>query len=373
MTEDGKKREGPGEKPKPTLQVRKGVEVPPPPVRSGLKRPSLSAEEYVDGVLSGDRIRLARAITLIESNAPADFEKAREVLRELLPHAGRSIRVGVTGVPGAGKSTFIEELGYDLAEEGRRVAVTAVDPSSSVSGGSILGDKTRMERLANHPNAFIRPSPSGGTLGGVTRKTRETVLLFEAAGYDVILIETVGVGQSEIVVRSMVDFFLLVLIPGAGDELQGMKKGIMEIADAVIVNKADGANRPAAEAARQEYERALHYIRPATEGWTTKAFSASALSGEGIAEMWKAVERFAEITRASGLFERRRRDQEKAWMHALVEDRLRDLFFLHPEVRRRLPEVEKAVAEGRLPATTAARELLDLFECSAPEEKKRDA
>ncbi|MBN1826016.1 MAG: methylmalonyl Co-A mutase-associated GTPase MeaB [Candidatus Eisenbacteria bacterium] len=357
------------EEPKPTLQVRKGVEPPPPPLRTGAKRAPLSTEEYVEGVLSGDRNRLARAITLVESNAPADFARARGVLQSLLPRAGRSIRVGVTGVPGAGKSTFIETVGMELAGRGHRVAVTAVDPSSSVSGGSILGDKTRMEHLANHPGAFIRPSPSGGTLGGVTRKTRETVILFEAAGYDVILIETVGVGQNEIVVRSMVDFFLLLLIPGAGDELQGMKKGIMEIADAVLVNKADGGNRDAAERARSEYEKALHYLRPATEGWTTKAFAASALTGEGVEGIWRTIERFVEITRDSGAFERRRRAQEREWMHALVRDRLRDLFLLHPEVRRRLPQLEKEVTEGRLPATTAAGELLELFECSPKREE----
>lgn len=354
---------------RPTLNVRPGVSGGHdglPGGRSGPdgeapSRSALSVEDYVAGVRSGDRTLLARAVTLIESNAPADFDQAQEVLKQLLPHTGDSIRVGITGVPGAGKSTFIETLGTYLTGQGHKVAVTAVDPSSSISGGSILGDKTRMEKLASDPNAFIRPSPSGGTLGGVARKTRETVLLFEAAGYDVILIETVGVGQSEIAVRAMVDFFLLLLMAGVGDELQGIKKGIMEIADAVLINKADGEGKPAAERTRADYEQALHYLRPATEGWRTGAFCASALTGEGIDDIWRVVETFGDLTWRSGVFERRRRDQERDWIHTLVGEQLREMFQRHPEVQRLLPELEEAVMAGKLPATSAARALLEAF------------
>jgi LAO/AO transport system kinase len=360
--------------PRPTLLVKSGVEgghdglprqgdqIPRKAYQSpGTQRRTLTTGEYVDGVLSGDRMRLARAITLIESNAPAHIDQAQEVLKVLLPYTGNSVRLGITGVPGAGKSTFIEALGRFLTDRGHRVAVTAVDPSSSLSGGSILGDKTRMEGLAADPDAFIRPSPSGGALGGVARKTRETMLLFEAAGYDVLLVETVGVGQSEITVRSMVDFFLLMLVAGAGDELQGIKKGVIEIADAVLIHKADGQNRAAAELSRGEYERALHYLRPATEGWQTRAFTASALTGEGIPELWQVVETFCRRTRESGVFARRRRSQERDWVHALVQEQLRERFLQNPEVRHRLPGLERAVMEGELPATTAARILLQLF------------
>ncbi len=321
---------------------------------------AMPAEAIAAGVLSGDRTILARAITLVESHAPAHMEKAQAVLQALMPHTGGSIRVGVTGVPGAGKSTLIEALGSHLTSRGRKVAVTAVDPSSSLSGGSILGDKTRMERLANDPRAFIRPSPTGGALGGVARKTRETILLFEAAGYDVVLVETVGVGQSEILVRSMVDFFLLLLIAGAGDELQGIKKGVIELADAIVVNKADGDNRIAAEVARGEYERALHYLRPATEGWETRAFAVSAATGEGIAEAWGVVEAFRACAQASGAWVRRRSGQEREWLHALLRERLWDLFRARPDVAHLLPKLEREVTEGRLPATTAAQRLLGM-------------
>lgn len=330
-----------------------------------MRRRRLTTPEYVSGVRSGDRTILARAITLIESNAPAHMAQAQEVLQALLPFTGHALRVGITGVPGVGKSTFIEALGSMLCERGHRVAVLAVDPSSSVTRGSILGDKTRMEALARHPNAYIRPSPTGGSLGGVTRKSRETMLICEAAGFDVILVETVGVGQSETMVRGMVDFFLLLMLAGAGDELQGIKKGIMELADALVITKADGENRLRAMTARADYARALHYLTAATPGWQTPAMICSALTGEGIAELWDDVERFHEVTSASGVFAERRRQQTRDWLHALIEDYLRSRFFNHPAVRAHLPAVEAAVVAGTLPVTAGAQALAQAFEETA--------
>lgn len=327
------------------------------------RRRRLGVEEYVDGVLAGDRNNvLGQAITLVESNAHAHLELSQEVLRRVLPHAGRSIRVGITGVPGAGKSTFIETLGLHLCEQGHRVAVLAVDPSSKVTRGSILGDKTRMEQLSRHERAFIRPSPSSGTLGGVTRKSRETILVCEAAGFDVILVETVGVGQSETTVRSMVDFFLLVMIAGAGDELQGIKKGIMELADALLVNKADGDNKPRAKAAQLEYNRALHYLAPATDGWRTRAYVCSALTGEGIPELWAVVDDFRRQTTDSGVLEKRRRAQTLDWVYSMVEEHLRSSFFQHAGVEQIRAEIEHQVMWGRLPPTAAVQRLIAEFE-----------
>jgi len=307
---------------------------------------------------------LARAITLIESNSPKHMELAQAVLQRILPYSGNSIRVGITGVPGAGKSTFIEAVGCSLCQKGHKLAVLAVDPSSSITRGSILGDKTRMENLSREKNAFIRPSPSGGTLGGVTRKSRETLLLCEAAGYDIILVETVGVGQSEITVRSMVDFFLLVVLTGAGDELQGMKKGVMEIADAILVNKADGDNKQKAEMVKVDYDRMLHYLRPATEGWQTKAYTCSAITGAGIPELWQVIHTFREKMMENHVFFNRRKIQTLEWVYAMVEDHLRSVFYQNANVKANRLFIENQVAADQLSATMAAQKLIDAFEKS---------
>jgi len=321
-----------------------------------------SLDDYEAGVLAGDRMILSRAITLVESNAPRHFEPAQELVRRLLPHTGETTRVGITGVPGAGKSTFIEALGCLLCDRGHRVAVLAVDPSSSVSGGSILGDKTRMELLSRHPRAFIRPSPSGGTLGGVTRKSRETLLLCEAAGYDVVLVETVGVGQGETTVRSMVDFFLVLVLTGAGDELQGIKKGVIELADAILVNKADGDNRRNALVAQADYNQVLHYLRPGTEGWTTRAYTCSALTGEGIADIWAVVLEFRRLVRESGFFQRRRYLQTLAWVESMAEEHLRNRMAQNSAVAACREDIRRRVLTGDISPTAAARELIDAME-----------
>ncbi|TVR62896.1 MAG: methylmalonyl Co-A mutase-associated GTPase MeaB [Candidatus Competibacteraceae bacterium] len=326
------------------------------------RRRRLTVDEYVAGVLAGDRNTVAQAITLVESNAQAHFDMGQEVLRQLIPSTGNSIRVGITGVPGAGKSTFIEALGLHLCERDHKVAVLAVDPSSTVTRGSILGDKTRMELLSRDLRAFIRPSPSAGTLGGVTRKSRETLLICEAAGFDVILVETVGVGQSETTVRSMVDFFLLLMISGAGDELQGIKKGIMELADALLVNKADGDNKIRARAAKADYNRALHYLAPATKGWRTQAYTCSSIHGEGIDTIWQVIEDFRQQITASGVFEQRRQRQTLEWVYNMVEEHLRASFFSHAGVDSIRADIEEAVVTGHIPPTVAAQQLIRKYE-----------
>ncbi|MBI5381115.1 MAG: methylmalonyl Co-A mutase-associated GTPase MeaB [Opitutae bacterium] len=322
------------------------------------RRRRLSVDDYATGVLARDPMVLGRAITLIESNAPAHQEQAQQLLAKLLPHTGRSRRIGITGIPGAGKSTFIEAFGCHLTELGLRVAVLAIDPSSSVTGGSILGDKVRMEKLSQRRSAFIRPSPSGGSLGGVARKTREAILVCEAAGYDVVIVETVGVGQNEVAVRSMVDFFLVLMIAGAGDEMQGIKKGVIELADAIVINKADGDNLPRCTVAQAEMRRVLHYLHRATEGWETPALLASSLTGSGVPEVWQMTEGYFTTTRASGALEKRRRTQAVEWMHALIAESLRTQFYTSPAVCARLEAVEHAVAHGRMPALAAAIELI---------------
>lgn len=327
-----------------------------------VKRKKLTVDDYVEGVLAGNRMILSRAITLIESNAAVHFNMAQQVIQRLLPYTGKSVRVGITGVPGAGKSTFIEALGTQLCQDGHKVAVLAVDPSSTVTRGSILGDKTRMEELSRHPNAFIRPSPSGGTLGGLTRKSRETLLLCEAAGYDTILVETVGVGQSETTVRSMVDFFLLVVLTGAGDELQGMKKGVMELADAIVVNKADGDNKLRAKATRAEYERILQFLRQATEHWTTHAYTCSAYTHAGIRELWEEViEVFMKQGWDNGVLAERRKQQTLSWVYSMVEEHLHNLFYRAPEIIQCRGGIEEQVIAGQLSATMAVQELIQEF------------
>ena len=320
----------------------------------------LGAAALADKIRAGDRAALARAVTLVESAAPQHQDLAQALLAQLLPHTGKSIRIGVTGPPGAGKSTFIDALGARLTGRGHSVAVLAIDPSSAMTGGSILGDKTRMEALAREDKAFIRPSPTGGLLGGVASHTREAILLCEAARYDIIIIETVGAGQSEVALRALVDFLLLLLITGAGDELQGIKKGVIETADALIVNKADGDNIAAAQATRAQLERALKFVAPATEGWTTQARTASGLSGAGIDEIWTMIGEFVAQTKAGGGFHKRRSEQRRHWLRSALERKLRENFFQREAVRTALPEVEAAVMAGELTATQAAEQLIQL-------------
>ena len=323
----------------------------------------LPLDRYLEGVLAGDRVTLARAITLIESDLPHDADLAARLLDAILPHSGKSRRLGITGVPGVGKSTFIDTLGMHLLRDcGESLAVLSVDPSSPVSGGSILGDKTRMERLAVEERAFIRPSPARGHLGGVARRTRETMLLCEAAGYRNIFVETVGVGQSETAVRSMTDFFLLLMLAGAGDELQGIKRGIVEMLDGMAINKADGENRRAAERARVEFAGALHLFPASGDGWTPRVLTCSALTGDGIAEIWEMVLEHRAQMEASGHFAERRSRQSLEWMRELVAMGLEDTFRRNTAVARRLPGLEAAVREGRTTPFAASRELLGLLQ-----------
>ena len=349
------------------LHVRPGCVAPEPPpelsVRTSSRHRSLSPQQYVDGILRGNRTILAQAITLIESSREADRNLAVQIVEDCLPQSGNSIRVGITGVPGAGKSSLIEVLGTHLVcEYGQKVAVLAIDPSSRISGGSILADKTRMKSLASSDMAFIRPSPSRGTLGGVAQRTREAMLLCEAAGFQNILIETVGVGQSETAVHDMVDFFLLIMLAGAGDELQGMKRGVMELASLVAINKADGANVRAAERARSEAQNALHYLPASSSGWTPRAITCSAQTGEGIAGLWKCILEFVEMTKANGSLAEVRREQTQQWMHEIIRDGLRQRFESHPAITQRREALERDVLEGRSTSFRAARELLETYQ-----------
>ena len=320
----------------------------------------MDPEFYIDGVLNNKRSIIAKSITLIESALPAHQQLAQNILDGLLPYAGNAIRIGISGVPGVGKSTFIESFGMMLIDKGHRVAVLAVDPSSSRSGGSIMGDKTRMEKLTLQPNAFIRPSPTSGTLGGVAKKTRESMIICEAAGHDVILVETVGVGQSETAVASMVDFFLVLMLAGAGDELQGIKKGILELADAIAINKADGNNIERAKEAQSEYEAALNLMESKSAVWAVPVLTCSALTRDGLGDIWKAILDYRQKLTEAGEMAEKRRLQAIDWMWSLVENRLKERFFNNPKVKAQLSAIVDAVENEKTTPTAAANELLSL-------------
>jgi GTPase len=347
------------------LRVKPGCVTPTPPggtKRSTKGRRNVSAAEYIEGIRNGDRSALAKAITLIESSRPADRQLAEQIIEKCLSASGSSIRVGITGVPGAGKSSLIEALGKHLiTERSEKVAVLAIDPSSQLSGGSILGDKTRMTFLASSDMAFIRPTPSRGARGGIAQHTREAIVLCEAAGFQNVLVETVGIGQSEAAVREMVDFFLLVTLAGAGDELQGIKRGVMELADAVAINKTDLDNIRAAEWARTEAESALHFLPTSPSGWVPRALACSAHTGRGVADLWSCVLEFAASTRANGWFGRRRQDQARRSMRENLELELMQLFYSDPTVQKCLIELEEQVFAGQISAVAAVRDLLASF------------
>ncbi|WP_396167690.1 methylmalonyl Co-A mutase-associated GTPase MeaB [Flavobacterium sp.] len=320
-----------------------------------------TSEELIEGILNGNISALSRAITLVESTNASHLAKANEVINACLPHANKSVRIGITGVPGVGKSSFIEAFGKHLTGLGKKVAVLAVDPSSTISHGSILGDKTRMEELVKDPNAYIRPSASGETLGGVARKTRETITLCEAAGFDTILIETVGVGQSETAVHSMVDFFLLLKISGAGDELQGIKRGIMEMADAIVINKADGDNIKKAEMAKAEFNRALHLFPAKKSGWTPKTSTCSALTHKGIPEVWNTIVEFLKLTKENNYFFEKRKEQNQYWMLETINEQLKTNFYNHSDIQKLLESTKKAVQNDEISPFAAAQELLEMY------------
>lgn len=346
------------------LAVNKGISQPPTvnPRLKRVKRQSLKpVGYYIDGILQGNVTILSQAITLVESNNTAHYQLAQEIIEQCLPHSGNSLRLGITGVPGVGKSTFIEAMGLHLIGEGEKLAVLAIDPSSERSKGSILGDKTRMERLSQEEKAYIRPSPSAGTLGGVARKTRETIILCEAAGFNHIFIETVGVGQSETAVHSMVDFFLLLMLAGAGDELQGIKRGIMEMADAITINKADGNNINKAKLARVGYQNALHLFPPTPSTWEPKVVTCSAYENTGIPEIWEMIKEYRHLVNENGFFERRRQEQAKYWMYESINEQLKSDFYQHPEIKSLLEGMEQDVLQDKTSSFVAAKQLLDRY------------
>ena len=325
------------------------------------RKPRLTVDDYVRGILAADITILSQAITLIESNNPDHYDMAQQIIERCLPYSGKSVRIGITGVPGAGKSTFIEAVGNMVTSLRHKLAVLAIDPSSERSGGSILGDKTRMESISSNPDVFIRPSPSAGSLGGVARKTRETVVLCEAAGFDVIFIETVGVGQSETAVHSMVDMFMLLQIAGAGDELQGMKRGIMEMADIMVITKADGENVLRAKLARRQFQNALMLFPMPESEWRPQVFTCSSVDKVGLEEVWKGVEEYLEFIKANGYFRHNRNRQNKYWMYETINDALRSSFYLNEKIESLIPEYEKRVLGDQLSSFVAAKELLDLY------------
>lgn len=321
----------------------------------------LTPDAYVEGILNGNITTLSQAVTLVESAKKEHQEIAQEIITKCLPYSGKSLRIGITGVPGVGKSTFIESMGKYITKRGGKLAVLAIDPSSERSKGSILGDKTRMEELSSDPNAYIRPSPSAGSLGGVARKTRETIVLCEAAGFDTIFIETVGVGQSETMVHSMVDFFLLLMLAGAGDELQGIKRGIMEMADAITINKADGNNIEKAEMARVQYKNALHLFPPTDSGWTPKVLTCSAFHHIGIDKIWDTIQGYVDLVKKNGYFQHKRNEQSKFWMYETINDRLKSDFYQNDRLKTMTKGFEQKVLGEEMSSFVAARELLDFY------------
>jgi LAO/AO transport system kinase len=347
------------------LAVNSGVAQPPsvnPYIKQRPKRKPLpSASELVEGILKGDITMLSRAVTLVESLSPAHQAVAQEVIEKCLPYSGNSRRIGITGVPGAGKSTSIDVFGLHVLRDGGKLAVLAIDPSSERTKGSILGDKTRMEKLSQHPGAFIRPSPSAGSLGGVARKTRETIVLCEAAGYNNIFVETVGVGQSETAVHSMVDFFLLIQLAGTGDELQGIKRGIMEMADGIVINKADGDNVGPAQLAQAQFRSALHLFPPTTSGWMPEVLTYSGYYELGIKEVWEMIDRYFDFVKGNGYFEQKRREQARYWMYESINEHLRTNFYNNPGVEALLQQNETEVLANRRSSFIAARDVLDYY------------
>ena len=342
------------------LNVTEGVE-DQPIISPYFKKRTLSTEEYVGDILAGNITTLSQAITLIESSNPEHYAQAQEIIERCLPHAGKSVRIGITGVPGAGKSTFIEAVGNMVTSLRHKLAVLAIDPSSERSGGSILGDKTRMESICNNPDVFIRPSPSAGSLGGVARKTRETIVLCEAAGFDVIFIETVGVGQSETAVHSMVDLFMLLQISGAGDELQGIKRGIMEMADLMVITKADGENIHKAELAKIQFQGALRLFPVPESGWRPKVYTCSSATHTGLEEVWKGVEEYLDHIQRNGYFQHNRNRQNKYWMYESINEVLRNSFYHDPAVESKIAEYEQRVLDDKISSFIAAKELLELY------------
>ena len=351
-----------------SLVVNAGVKQPPitnPYVKKFYKKKPeiLTPDQYMEGILAGNTTILSQAITLVESYRPDHREVAQEIIRRCQPESAKrkTMRIGITGVPGAGKSTFIEAFGSYMTSCGHKLAVLAIDPSSEKTKGSILGDKTRMETLCHDPNAFIRPSPSAGSLGGVARKTRESILLCEAAGYDVIFVETVGVGQSETAVHSMTDFFLLLLISGAGDDLQGIKRGIMEMSDLINVTKADGTNKEKAEMAKVLYINALHLFPPTESGWIPTSVTSSSVTKEGMPEIKKLIDDYFALVKGNGYYDKRRREQARYWMYESINESLKNMFYENPEIEKLLPEYEEAVLDGKLESFTSAQELIDKY------------
>ena len=346
------------------LKVNKGViDVPSVnPYFTKISRPKqYTTTDFVEGILRGNIAILSQAVTLIESSKEEHQRQAQEIIEKCLPYTGKSVRIGITGVPGAGKSTSIDSFGMYMVQKGHKLAVLAIDPSSERSKGSILGDKTRMEALSREKNAFIRPSPSAGSLGGVARKTRETIILCEAAGFNTVFVETVGVGQSETAVHSMVDFFLLIQLSGTGDELQGIKRGIMEMADGIVINKADGDNIERAKLAASHFRNALHLFPPTDSGWTPKVLTYSGYYNLGIKEIWDMIEEYMVFTKANGYFEYKRNEQARYWMHETIRDMLKSSFFHNREIETLLPQMEQKVLHNEISSFVAAKQLMDIF------------